>query len=402
MPLGGFLAHFTRCLNIGKELQKCGFNVVFAGPKKYIGLLEGKYETYNIFDFNPEYIMACIRETTLYFHSVKSLSDFLKVELQLYEKVKPDVIITDSRFSCKVSSKIAKIPLISIASASWTSYSSIKRILPETHLFYRSLNKFFSRDRTEKIILFFLPFLTKFYSDVCLRPYNYFLRKHKLKRMERIEELWEGDLTLLCDIPEIAPLSYISDNFYYIGPIFWKEDLSLPSWWDEIDRNKKIIYLTMGSSGDASLFKKIIELMNDLPYNIIISTGEIIDKNEIKKASNIFIENYLPGEKVMEIASLVIFHGGSGTAYQALSKGVPLIGIPSHFEQEWNISRLVELGVGVKLQEREINKENLFLAIEKILNNSSFKKNAFKIKKIIDEYKSEENAVTYIKKFFGE
>jgi MGT family glycosyltransferase len=400
IPLGGFLAHFTRCLEIGKALQINGFNVIFAGPKKYIEFLKDRYETHHIFDFNPEYIIACLKETTLYFHSVKTLSDFLEAELKLYEEVKPDIVLTDSRFSCKISCKIARIPLVSLTSASWTSCSKLRRTLPEKHLFYKMINRFFSKDKTEKIISIFLPYLTKFYSDVCLRPYNYFLRKHKIKRLSRIEEIWEGDLTLLCDIPEISPVSYLPPNFYYIGPIFWEEELPLPDWWNEIDKNKKTIYLTMGSSGDSSLFKRIVELLEETPFNIIISTGEIIKKDELKDRKNIFVESYLPGAKVMEISDVVIFHGGSGTSYQALSYGVPLIGIPSHFEQEWNINRLVELGAGIKLSERELNRENLRKAIDEILNNEYYKENVKNLQKIIEKYNSKENCVRYIKEFF--
>lgn len=401
IPLGGFLAHFTRCVEVGKELKNQGFNIVFAGPKKYMEMLEGKYEVYNIFDFNPEYIMACIRATTLYFHSVKTLSDFLKAELNLYGKVNPDIVLTDSRFSCKISCKIANIPLVSLVSASWTRYSQLQRMLPETHSIYRIVSKFFSKENTEKIIFFLLPYLTKFYSDVCLRPYNYFLRKYKLKRMERIEEIWEGDLTLLCDIPEMAPVSFLPSNFYYIGPLFFQEEIMLPSWWDKIDRDKKTIYLTMGSSGEKYLFKKLIEILKELPYNIIISTGGIIEKEEIEKKENIFVEDYLPGLKVMEISDCVIFHGGSGTLYQALSKGVPLIGIPSHFEQEWNINRVVELKAGIKLLERELNRENLKRCIEEILKNPSYRENANNLQRIIKKYKSRENAVKYIREFFS-
>jgi len=55
--------------------------------------------------------------------------------------------------------------------------------------------------------------------------------------------------------------------------------------------------------------------------------------------------------RIMTKIDIVICHGGNGTAYQALSHGIPLLFFSGNFEQEWNIQRIVELGLGARLHE---------------------------------------------------
>lgn len=42
----------------------------------------------------------------------------------------------------------------------------------------------------------------------------------------------------------------------------------------------------------------------------------------------------------------MVCHAGNGTIYQALMRGIPMVLIPSFFEQEWNAHRIVKLQLG--------------------------------------------------------
>jgi UDP:flavonoid glycosyltransferase YjiC (YdhE family) len=49
----------------------------------------------------------------------------------------------------------------------------------------------------------------------------------------------------------------------------------------------------------------------------------------------------------MALADLVIFHGGAGTGYQAISVGTPAIVVATHLEQEFVGQVLEEHGAGI-------------------------------------------------------
>jgi UDP:flavonoid glycosyltransferase YjiC (YdhE family) len=79
--------------------------------------------------------------------------------------------------------------------------------------------------------------------------------------------------------------------------------------------------------------------------------------SESETPPNFHVDDFLPGIRIMEICHLVICHGGNGTIYQALSKGVPVIGIPTMHDQEINMDRIVDLEMGIKLSKRRLDSQ---------------------------------------------
>jgi UDP:flavonoid glycosyltransferase YjiC (YdhE family) len=52
---------------------------------------------------------------------------------------------------------------------------------------------------------------------------------------------------------------------------------------------------------------------------------------------------------------LVICHGGTLTVYHALSRGKPVLAVPSHVEQLVSAAAVERLGVGAALSERAVD-----------------------------------------------
>ncbi|RMF59679.1 MAG: hypothetical protein D6748_05885, partial [Calditrichaeota bacterium] len=81
------------------------------------------------------------------------------------------------------------------------------------------------------------------------------------------------------------------------------------------------------------------------------------------KAAHIFHQPFLNIPAVIDRVDVVLTHGGNGSIYQALAGGVPVLCRPVIFEQEWNVRRVVELGVGEWLP-ATISKDDLLCRIE--------------------------------------
>jgi len=101
---------------------------------------------------------------------------------------------------------------------------------------------------------------------------------------------------------------------------------------------------------------------------------------------NFYVVDYAPGSKIMEKSDLVVCQGGNGTIYQAMSQGVPIIGIPTMHDQEFNLDRVESLGIGIHLSELKFKPAHLVEAVEKILSEESYKKNALQYKNILERY----------------
>ncbi len=83
--------------------------------------------------------------------------------------------------------------------------------------------------------------------------------------------------------------------------------------------------------------------------------------------------DYLPGEKVVQRASLVVCSGGSATAYQALKEGIPILGIPSNMDQLLTMSAIAHAGAGILLRAGRMTRERFRRAVSKILGDESYR-----------------------------
>jgi len=167
----------------------------------------------------------------------------------------------------------------------------------------------------------------------------------------------EGDYNLILDTELLGPTKDLPPNFLQVGPVIWSPELPLPAWVNELDKSRPLIYVTMGSSGHTDLFRMILNTFRGSPYQVIISTGGQIDLKKDEIPEGFYVEKYLPGEKIMEMADVVICHGGNQTVYQAVQAGTPAIIIATHLDQEWGGEMLEEQQAGI------------FLTIVRVLRN---------------------------------
>jgi UDP:flavonoid glycosyltransferase YjiC (YdhE family) len=146
-------------------------------------------------------------------------------------------------------------------------------------------------------------------------------------------------------LPSFFPQKKLPENYEFVGPLFYRGDEEEQRVLDFLDNGNLRIMVSTGSTGS---WKKI-GLLSDPVFSdsrIVISgnAGNAIH------ADNILSSN-LNHTKIMTKVDIVICHGGNGTAYQALSHGIPLLFFSGNFEQEWNIQRIIELGLGARLEE---------------------------------------------------
>lgn len=67
-----------------------------------------------------------------------------------------------------------------------------------------------------------------------------------------------------------------------------------------------------------------------------------------------------------------ITQGGLQSIEEAISKEVPMVGIPFIGDQPLNLKRLIEKGMAVRVKSSEISKETLKAAILEVSENKRF------------------------------
>ncbi|KAK7830857.1 hypothetical protein U0070_018401, partial [Myodes glareolus] len=71
-----------------------------------------------------------------------------------------------------------------------------------------------------------------------------------------------------------------------------------------------------------------------------------------------------------------VTHGGANGIYEAIHFGIPMIGIPLFGEQHDNIAYIVAKGAAISLDFRTMKRGNLLNALEAVIDNPFYKKNA--------------------------
>lgn len=153
-------------------------------------------------------------------------------------------------------------------------------------------------------------------------------------------------------------------------------------------QNKYNIFISFGTlyNDKYNVIKLLIKALNAIGnYNIIISAGNN-DKNynELKNSNidaNVQVYKFVDQLTQLANSSIFITHGGMNSVYEALYFSVPMLVIPQTNEQIKNAKIVKKLGMGLLLEEAQVNEHDLkqvLITIKKDWN--IYKDNIFKIK----------------------
>ena len=357
------LAHFARIATLAMALDPSEYEVIVASDPRYMNL--GKP-----FDcaFHPirsipsaEFAHSLARGKPLY--SVETLTQYVEDDLALLDSVKPDLVVGDFRLSLAVSAPLRRIPYAAVVNAYWSPFADTAYPvpnLPMTRLLgVRLAQKLFDAVRP---IAF----------AVHARPLNQVRRRYGLPSLgpDLGNAYTWGDYTLYADIPEMVPTRNLPAHHRYIGPVLWSTKTPLPDWWNSLPTNRPVIFLTLGSSGQAEILPMALTALSQLPVTVIVATAGKIALSDAP--ANAYITDYLPMDIAARRSCLVISNGGSLTVYQALSSGVPVIGLCFNMDQLLNMNRVERMGAGITLRSAQVTATDLVTAATTILNNPSY------------------------------
>jgi UDP:flavonoid glycosyltransferase YjiC (YdhE family) len=392
MPDGNWLSHTSRPFEIAKVLREQGHDVIFAGDGHYMKLPRDEgFQVLPIVTINPDRVLACSRRGRANWYRYRLIEQCVDEELELFKVVKPDLVLTDFRLPLSTSCELAGVPLAVVLNAAWTDYYAVRIRAPE-HL---GVTRVLGKRLTSK----FIPWIKNCIITVDARPFNKYRRERGLPERKNIWDIWRGDLNLIADIPDYGPTRNLPDNYHYIGPIVWEPDLEPPAWLEKLDSKRPTIYFSMGSTGYARFFEQAIELFRDTDYQCVMTTAGMVTLSDVP--DNFYVVDYAPGSKIMEKSDVVVCHGGNGTIYQAMAKGTPIIGIPAMHGQEFNLDRVVDLGIGIHLSELKFKPSHLRAAVDQVLADTTYKTNANRYREILSQYNGPRTGADLINRYLN-
>ncbi|XP_011171057.2 UDP-glucosyltransferase 2 [Solenopsis invicta] len=175
----------------------------------------------------------------------------------------------------------------------------------------------------------------------------------------------------------------------------------LKKWMD--DSKNGFIYFTFGSMMMIETFPR--EFLKVL----YASLGKIAPVRVLMKIpfpeklppglpKNIYISSWLPQIMILKHSNVKLFitHGGLMSMQEAISCGVPMIGIPLFFDQFNNINACVAKNIAIRLDVDTITEKSMDAALNAILKDPLYRENARNLsQRFLDRPMNAINTATY-------
>ncbi|KAL4716805.1 hypothetical protein ACJJTC_001961 [Scirpophaga incertulas] len=181
-------------------------------------------------------------------------------------------------------------------------------------------------------------------------------------------------------------------NAIYMGGIHQEPREELPedlkNYMDSSQRG--VIYVSFGTNVEPSLFpsaklNSIINALSRLPYDVLWKWNK--DKFHIH-TKNIRTSKWFPQANLLRHPNLKLFvtQGGLQSTDEAITAGVPMIGIPMMIDQWYNVEQYVKHGIGLHISLSSITEESFLNAVTDIINNDRYRQNIIRLRSyMLDE-----------------
>jgi UDP:flavonoid glycosyltransferase YjiC (YdhE family) len=356
------LAHVARPVTLAQSLDPQQFEVHLAHHPRYRELLgELSFIEHEIRSISPQQFMQALAAGSPVY-DLPTLSAYVEEDRKLIADVQPDLIVGDFRLSLAVSAELAAVPYIALSNAYWSPYSQQDYVVPEL-----PLTKILGLPLGQWLFSLGRPFAFALH---CL-PMHHLRRKYGLPSLGfNLRQVYtHADYTLYADIPDLFRMRNLPSHHRFIGPVVWSPCDARPDWWQKLPQGSPIVYVTLGSSGNANLLPQLIAALGEVDVTALVSTAGMPLPDAAP--ANVYLAPYLPGEEAVKMASLVICNGGSPSTHQALTQGVPVIGVANNLDQYLNMAAIAKAGAGRLLRAGTCDSKKLIATIHWMLSDSS-------------------------------
>lgn len=363
------LAHVTRPLVLARSLDPSRYEVHFACADRFPFVFEDEtFTRWSIESIEAKRFFSALNRGSPLF-DYRTLAGYAEEEAALLERLQPDLVVGDFRLSLAVSATLAGVPYASINNAHWSPYTYGGYPLPDLPMV-----PFLGVTLSNWLFQTVQPLAFAYHA----RPLNRLRREKGLVPLPDVAHVYtHADHTLYADVPGLIPTCNLPANHHYIGPLLWSPSASCPDWWEEVPLDRPWVYVTLGSSGRVKLLSRLFEELEQFPVCVVVATAGRAQPEAVP--DNVWVADFLPGEEASARAALVICSGGSGTAYQALAAGAPVLGLSMNMDQYLTMRYISEAGAGIGLRSGRVSDRAIRSSVETLLNRQSYREAAGKI-----------------------
>jgi N-glycosyltransferase StaG len=172
-------------------------------------------------------------------------------------------------------------------------------------------------------------------------------------------------------------------SVHYVGPCLWDKNSARPrtEWlrdWRQGDRGVVVeegaLYVR-----DPRILRLAARGLGGIPRRVVLLGGHGRNPAELKMDAhpqNVTLHPWTPLSDVLPFADLVVTNGNSESVLAALAAGIPLVVLPSIWDQAELAWRIHETRTGLRLPPRRATPEHMRDAVQRVLHEPAFRENA--------------------------
>ncbi len=373
-PYGVGLGHASRMMLLAKSLNKPGIRLLFSSFGESARYIKGQGFSCNIvppveFHWGKNGEFSVKNNISKIPQWLVNLPWQTNQEIRYLKKFNPQVVVSDSRLSPLIASKILHIPKLLIIN---------------------------------QIKLLLTPRLREFKASQIFETCN----------GEMMGGLWNiADKILVPDLPPPYTISEETINsvkstrnkMKYIGFItpsiaLTKNSIIKVREQLRIDESKPVIFIHISGPKDTRLpiINTLIEILKDqTSFQIIFSEGKANGSTQPRKIyNNIWYYEWCPcRDELFYISDVLVIRGGHAAISQAIQFGKPFVSIPieSHGEQLSNAEKIQRLGIGRKIGTKAVNAEMIIDILKDLLYDTKYRKEMGRLMEISNRLNGIEN-----------
>nr|XP_049706116.1 UDP-glycosyltransferase UGT5-like [Helicoverpa armigera]WRX06264.1 UGT33F2B [Helicoverpa armigera] len=291
-------------------------------------------------------------------------------------------------------SHIYKVPVIQISSfgampGNLAALGAPVHPILYPNVFRQRSNNLTIWEKNKEILKFYLfHHLFKYYEDIESEE----IIRHVGADIPPLSELYKNvDMLFLNVHPVFEGIRPVPPNVVYMGGMHQNPIKELPEELKSFLDNSKhgVIYISFGTNVDTNQLlagdvKKMINVLSQLPYDVLLKW----DGKELPgRAQNIRIAKWLPQSDLLRHPNIKLFitQGGLQSTDEAITAGVPMVGIPMLGDQWYNVERYEYHKIGIKVDLETLEEDKLRNAIITVIGDESYRRNVVKLRTLMND-----------------
>ncbi|MGN6511858.1 MAG: glycosyltransferase [Chitinophaga sp.] len=189
------------------------------------------------------------------------------------------------------------------------------------------------------------------------------------------------------------PRSRMRPHIHFIGPLLPHRQTGdyRIAFMDKLRRYKEVVLVTQGTfEPDVNkLIVPTLEAYAGTDCLVIVTTaGWHTDRlrGQYGACDNVVIEDFIPFERIMPFADVFVSTGGFGGVMLSICNKLPIVAAGIHEGKNEICARIGYFRLGINLRTEKPSAARIRKAVEKVLNDSSYKKNTERLAEEFSRY----------------